>query len=104
MSKVTFEFDESEDSQDIKEVVYRSSMMSVLYDIQELYRQLYNGKIYDPEAIVYITNDNKIATDEDYKKALEQGKPLSGKGYYINQEWLEVQLDQILDSVKHLID
>ena len=52
---------------------------------------------------VYITNDNRIAQEEDYKKAQEEGHPLHGKGYYIRQEWLENELDNILQNVNHLL-
>lgn len=103
MAKVTFEFDDNEERSDIEEVVNRNKIMYALQDLSDLYRQLYNGKIYDPNNIVYITNDNKIAQEEDYKKAQEEGHPLHGKGYYIRQEWLENELDNILQSVNHLL-
>lgn len=103
MAKVTFEFDDNEERSDIEEVVNRSKIMCALQDLSDLYRQLYNGKIYDPNNIVYITNDNRIAQEEDYKKAQEEGHPLHGKGYYIRQEWLENELDNILQSVNHLL-
>ena len=103
MAKVIFEFDDNEERSDIEEVVNRNKIMYALQDLSDLYRQLYNGKIYDPNNIVYITNDNRIAQEEDYKKAQEEGHPLHGKGYYIRQEWLENELDNILQSVNHLL-
>ena len=103
MAKVTFEFDGNEERSDIVEVVNRNKIMCGLEDLSDLYRQLYNGKIYDPNNIVYITDDNRIAQEEDYKKAQEEGHPLHGKGYYIRQEWLENELDNILQSVNHLL-
>lgn len=103
MAKVTFEFDDNEERCDIEEVVNRNKIMCALQDLSDLYRQLYNGKIYDPNNIVYITDDNRIAQEKDYKKAQEEGHPLHGKGYYIRQEWLENQLDNILQSVNHLL-
>lgn len=103
MAKVIFEFDDNEERSDIEEVVNRTKIMCALQDLSDLYRQLYNGKIYDPNNIVYITDDNRIAQEEDYKKAQEEGHPLHGKGYYIRQEWLENELDNILQSVNHLL-
>lgn len=103
MAKVTFEFDDNEERSDIEEVINRNKIMCALQDLSDLYRQLYNGKIYDPNNIVYITNDNRIAQEEDYKKAQEEGHPLHGKGYYIRQEWLENELNNILQNVNHLL-
>lgn len=103
MAKVNFEFNDEEENSEIQLVVNRSKLISALYDLSDFYRQLYNGKIYDPENIVYITNDNRIADDKDYEKAREEGHPLSGKGYYIKQDWLEHKLDDILDNVRFLL-
>lgn len=103
MGKVTFEFNDENEGSEIQLIVNRNKLISALYDLNDFYRQLYNGKIYDPNNIVYITDDNRIAQEEDYKKAQEEGHPLHGKGYYIRQEWLENELDNILQSVNHLL-
>ena len=104
MSKVTFEFDEDENRSDINVIVNRYKLISALEDLDTLYRNLYNGKIYDPDNIVYITKDNRIATEEDYKEAQDRGKPLSGKGYYIKQDWIENKLDDILQDVRQILN
>lgn len=104
MAKVNFEFNDEKENSEIQLVVNRSKLISALWELNDFYRQLYNGKIYDPENIVYITMDDRIATEEDYNKALQEGHPLKGKGYYIRQEWLENKLDDILSDVRHLLD
>ena len=104
MAKVNFEFNDEKENSEIQLVVNRSKLISALWELNDFYRQLYNGKIYDPENIVYITMDDRIATEEDYNKALQEGHPLKGKGYYIRQEWLENRLDDILSDVRHLLN
>ena len=104
MSKVTFEFDEDKNRSDINVIVNRYKLISALEDLDTLYRNLYNGKIYDPDNIVYITKDSRIATEEDYKEAQDRGKPLSGLGYYIKQDWIENKLDDILQNVRQTLN
>ena len=104
MSRVTFEFDEQDEREDVNVIVNRVRLINALSELDSFYRALYNSKIYEPENIVYMTKDNRIATEEDFKKATEEGKPLSGKGYYIRQEWLEDRLDYMLHDVRDILE
>lgn len=103
MAKTIFEFN-SDEEHDVNLVVNRIPMLYALEQLDRLYRDLYNGKIYNSDAIVYIKEDGTVATEEDYKRVQETGAFLSGGKHYVNQDWLEGELDNILSEVRHLLD
>lgn len=104
MAKVLIEFNEEKDLiDDINAAVNRSKLVYALTKVNDIYRSLINGKIYDNEALVFVKEDGCIATEEDYKKVRETGKLLKGK-YYLNQEWVEQQLENILEDVKEYLN
>ena len=71
MAKITIEFDDTQDSsQDISVVVNRHKLLSAVNDLSDLFSQIYNGKIYDPNVEIYLKSDNCKATEEDFKKAV----------------------------------
>ena len=103
MSKITFEFDDVEENDDVRLVVDRHKLVCLAYDIQELYRKIYNGKLYSDDVIT--VKDGKVLTEEDYKKYQEEGEyPVKGTQEYISSDFLENELGRALDSVQHLLD
>lgn len=104
MAKVIFEFDEAEDRYDINMIVNRHRLMCAAEELSNLYRKIYNGKIYDEEDSIYVKPDGKVATEEDYEKVRNEGKFLEGGKYYLRQEFVERELGYILDKVSDLID
>lgn len=104
MAKVIFEFDEAEDRYDINMIVNRHRLMCAAEELSNLYRKIYNGKIYDEEDCIYVKPDGKVATEEDYKEVRETGKLLEGGKHYLRQEFVERELGYILDKVSDLID
>ena len=104
MAKVIFEFDEAEDRYDINMIVNRHRLMCAAEELSNLYRKIYNGKIYDEEDCIYVKADGKVATEEDYKEVRETGKLLEGGKHYLRQGYVEKELSYILDKVIDLID
>ena len=104
MAKVVFEFDDnSEESNDIELIVNRHKLVSAIYELNDFYRKLYNGKLYTDEIIS--VKDNKVLTTEDYASFQEKGEyPVKGTKEYISTDYLENELDNILQDVRNLID
>lgn len=103
MAKVVFEFDESEDRRDIDAIVNRHKLLVAIDELSNLYRQIYNGKIYDKEDCIYLKADGCKATDKDYEEANLKGEFLSGGKSYLRQEYVERELDRILEDVRRFI-
>lgn len=100
MSKVTFEFDENEDRYDVNLIVNRHKLVTAVNELSDLFRRIYNGKIYDDKDSVYIKADGCVATEEDYKKVNLEETYLTGGETYLRQKFIETELDKILDDVK----
>lgn len=103
MARVTFEFDDIEDRADVEAVIGRYKLLSAIDSISELLSIIYNGKIYDHNVEIYVLPEGRVATEEDYKKANEEGKFLSGGKTYLDSTWVENRLDLILENVRHLL-
>lgn len=104
MAKVIIELDDDEDLDKLSFLVNKSKILSALYDLDNFYIKLYNGKIYEPNNIVYVKSDGCIATDEDYEKVKKEGKFLSGGEYYVRQEWLEGILEDALGDIRSYLN
>lgn len=103
MAKVTYEFDEDEDRDDIRAIIDRHKLIYALSEINELYRRLWNGKIYDEKVYISV-KDNQVITDEMWKKAREENREIGETESYISKEYIEIELDNALDRVRHLLD
>lgn len=103
MGKVTFEYNDEEDYEEIRLVVNRHKLKSALYELNDFYRQLYNGKLYTDDIIT--VKDNKVLTPEDYKAFQEKCEyPVKGTKEFISTDYLENELDSILNTVMDLLD
>lgn len=103
MAKVTFEFDNNKDRDDILFIVNKSKIYCALYELNDFYRKLYNGKLCTDDIIT--VKDNKVLTDADYKKFREAGDyPVSGTTEYIKTSYIENILDDALQDVISLLD
>lgn len=121
MSKVIFEFDEDEDRNDIRYIIDRHKLISALYNLQNLKHDLY--KSYIPENVKCVLKEEKVTynndlgeqvtdtmpikiiTEADIEKARISGQLyVEGSMLYIKSSYIEDELDNILDSVKHLLD
>lgn len=103
MGRVNFEYDENEEREDISLIINRYKMINAIQEISELYRNIYNHKIYDENVIIYVKADGSKATKEDYDEVSRTGKYLSGGYHYISEDWIENRLDSILEDVRHLL-
>lgn len=103
MAKVTFEFDDQEESYEILLVANRNKLVSALYQVNDLLRKLCNGKLYTDELIT--VKDNKVLTEDDYKKFSETGEyPVKNTKEYISTDYLENELDNALCDIRHILD
>lgn len=103
MAKVIFEFNDEEENNDINIIVNRHKLICALYELNDFYRKLYNGKLYTDDIIT--VKDNKVLTSEDYIKFQEKGEyPVKDTKEYINTDYLENELDNILKDVRDLIE
>lgn len=103
MAKVIFEFDDCEENNDINLIVNRHKLYCAINALNDFYRNLYNGKLYTDEIIS--VKDNKVLTEEDYAKFREEGNyPVKGTKQYISTDYIEDELNSILDSVNDLLD
>lgn len=105
MAKVIIEFNEQEDGlQDVNAVINRHKLLSAVNELRDLYSRIYNDKIYDENDVqIYLKSDGTKATEQDYKQANEQGTYLSGGKQYLEREWVEQQLNDILDDVREFL-
>ena len=103
MAKVTFEFNDEEDNNEIILVANRHRLAYALNEVANLYRALYNGKLYTEELVTI--KDGKVLTDEDYEKFRETGEyPVKGTKEYLSVDYLENKLDIILDNIRDFLD
>lgn len=97
MAKVTFEFDEFEDRDDINVIVNRHKLLNALYELSNYRRGLYKG--YEPGTIV--VKDNKVVYRDN--KKLEDYE-LEGSESFIGDELVIQKIDTILNDVYDLIN
>ena len=103
MAKVVFEFDDTDDEMDdINFIVNRNKIRCALYDIQDLFRRIYNGKLYSE---VITIKDGKVLTEEDYKNYADAGEyPVKDTHQYIDYDFIENELDKALEDVRYFLD
>ena len=104
MAKVTFEFDDNEESYEIEKVINRNKFIVALEELSDLYRRMYNGKIYDENATIYVLKEGRVATEKDYEEARLKGTYLEGGKTYYNSDWIENELNIILDDIRPYLD
>lgn len=103
MGKVTFEFNDEEETSEINVIVNRHKLMCALNELSDFRRKLYNGKLYTEEIIT--VKDGKVLTEEDYTAFRERGEyPVRGTKEYISTDYLETEFDDILSNVTDLLD
>ena len=99
MPKVTYEFDENKDLEDINLIINRHKLSLLVNELYNFRRDLYKG--YVPEGVYISIKDNKVVTAEDREKA--EGLIEGTKGY-IDDDYVIDEIDRILDNVKGIID
>ena len=97
MGKVTFEYNENEDSYDLALINKRHTMMRVLYDLADYRRSIYKGDlnryaIIKDDEVVY--KDGQKIKDYDIKDA---------HTYICDTDIIE-KLDDILENVTDLLN
>ena len=98
MSKITFEFDEDEEWNDVNLVVNRHKLISALYDLENYRRGIYKGYINNA---VYAVDDKIVGKwDEIRDKDFGETKLKA----YLDDEDVLREIDNILDRVKHLLN
>ena len=92
MAKVTFEFDEYDDRDDINIIVNREKLTTALEKVADLRHKIYNSKFYSNEMIG--TKDGKVLAEEDYEDI-----DTDDVEYYVSKNYLDNTLETILDGI-----
>lgn len=104
MARVTFEFDENDDREDINIIVNRYKLLGALNAVSELRGSIYNNKIYDKDALITV-KDGKVLTAEDYDRFQEAGEyPVEDTKEYISSSYIESRLGEALEHIYDLLD
>ena len=103
MAKVTYEFDENEEGRDIELINSRYKMICALNDLSDLKRKLYKGWLNEEDLIN--VKDNRVLQKEDYDKIHKEGKLfIEGSKQYISYDYIESEIDRILNDIYFLLD
>ena len=98
MSKITFEFDEDEEWNDVNLVVNRHKLITALYDLENYKRGIYKGYI---DNAVYAVDGKIVGKLDDIRdKDFGDAKIKA----YLDDEDVLRELDMILDKVRHLLN
>lgn len=107
MAKVTFEFDENEDRDDVSIIVNRHKLLSALYEIQNLRRTLYKGYYNENDYVSILTEDRKpirMITDEEQNQANLKGETIKNTVGYVREEFVIDEIDRALSDVYDLLE
>ena len=103
MAEVTFKFNDKNENDEIKLIVNRHKLFVALDELNSFYRSLYNGKLYNADIVTI--KDNKVLTEEDYKRFQENGEyPVRGTKQYISTDYLEDELENVLSGIRDLLE
>lgn len=97
MGKVTFEYDENEESYELALIHNRHKMAYALSQLRQLRRSIYKG--YNSKYIV--VKDDKVVYKDGHK--LEE-YDIEGAKCYIEDNNIIQDLDDIIDEISHIID
>ena len=98
MSKITFEFDEDEEWNDVNLVVNRHKLITAIYDLENYKRGIYKGYI---DNAVYAVDGKIVGKLDDIRdKDFGDAKIKA----YLDDEDVLRELDMILDKVRHLLN
>lgn len=118
MAKVTFEYDENEEKTDIELIVNRYKMWNALNELSGLRRSIYKGyynegdycSVREAEVPMKHNPDHKIKkavqviTDEEREKANMEGRWIEDSVTYLKADWVENEINRILDDVYQVLD
>lgn len=96
MAKTIFEFDEFEDRDDINIIVNRHKLVTALYELANLRRNLYKGY-----ANIIVVKDNEIVFKDG--RALKEYNT-DNTEEYINTDDIINKIDGILEEINSLIN
>lgn len=102
MAKITIELNEDNELRDIELYINRHKLASALYDVSKLRRDIYKG--YLPKGLIITVKDNKVLTEEDFNESRKTGKLIQGTKTYIDREYIEDILLNILEGLGDIID
>lgn len=103
MAKVIYEFNENEEQTDIDLVNGRYKMISALHSLSELRRNLYKGYINEGD-MIHIRGKEALTEEDIRKEYNETGKPVEGTKLFIDYEYIEREIERILDDVYYLLN
>lgn len=103
MAKVIYELNENKEKHDIDLINNRYKMAYALTQLSNLRRNLYKGYISTND-MIHI-RDKEVLTEEDINKEYnETGEPVKGTKTFISYDYIEREIDSILEDVYSLLD
>lgn len=98
MGKVTFEFDEIEDNQDIRNIINRNKFIYALDELRKYRRTLCKGYVNNQ----IIVKDKKVIAEST--EILTLNENIEGRKAYIPINDVIDELDSCLNEIAYLLD
>ena len=103
MAKVIYELNENKEKHDIDLINNRYKMVYALTQLNNLRRNLYKGYL-SSEDMIHIRG-KEVLTEEDINKEYNETKELvKGTKLFVSYDYIEKEIDSILDDVYSLLD
>lgn len=102
MSKVIMEFDSDEDRFKLNAIFNIDKLQYALVKLANLRGKIVNEKFYNNE-LIYV-KDNKVVDTVDILDFKEVEKAYKDSTDYINKQYIEKELEEILDPIFDYID
>lgn len=103
MAKVTYEFNENKEKHDIDLINGRYKMIYALTQLNNLRRNLYKGYL-NSEDMIHVRGKEALTEEDISKEYNETGEPVKGTKLFISYDYIEKEIDSILDDVWSLIN
>lgn len=100
MAKVIFEFDESEEKQDLNIIINRDKLVQALTKLAELRSVIVNNKFYRDE-LIYVKNNKVLDINE---LTYELDKEFENSKEYLDKEYIEDRIGSILEDMYEYLD
>lgn len=103
MAKVIYELNENKEKHDIDLINNRYKMAYALTQLNNLRRNLYKGYL-SSEDMIHIRGKEALTEEDINKEYNETGEPVKGTKLFVSYDYIEKEIDSILDNVYSLLD
>lgn len=103
MAKVVYEFNENKEKHDIDLINNRYKMIYALTQLDNLRRNLYKGYLAS-EDVIHVRGKEALTEADIQKEYNETKKPVEGTKLFISDDYIEREINSILDDVWPLLN